>query len=183
MEKLAATGALAGVDRLHALRARQLADGRRARDRPGAAAVAGRHGLPQVVVPGCCDFFNQGARDTVPERFRDRKSYFHNPVATLVRLSEEEGVELGRMIAERLAGRDRARAASSCPTRGFSLADAEGGDLYDPAADRAFIDALRDALRPDFAFEEVDAHVDDPAFADLVADRYLTLVKEPAHAG
>ena len=39
-------------------------------------------------MPGCCDFFNQGARDTVPERFRERKSYFHNPVATLVRLSE-----------------------------------------------------------------------------------------------
>ena len=69
------------------------------------------------------------------------------------------------------------------PTRGFSLVDVEGGDLYDPAADRAFIDALRAALRPDIAFEEVDAHVDDPAFADLVADRYLTLVKEPAHAG
>ena len=69
------------------------------------------------------------------------------------------------------------------PTRGFSLVDAEGGELYDPAADRAFIDALRDALRHDVAFEEVDAHVDDPAFADLVADRYLTLVKEPAHAG
>ena len=69
------------------------------------------------------------------------------------------------------------------PARGFSLVDAEGGASDDPAADRAFIDSLRDALRRDIAFEEVDAHVDDPAFADLVADRYLTLVKEPAHAG
>ena len=69
------------------------------------------------------------------------------------------------------------------PTRGFSLVDAEGGDLYDPAADRAFIDSLHGALRADFAYEEVDAHVDDADFADLVADRYLTLVKEPAHAG
>jgi uncharacterized protein (UPF0261 family) len=135
-----------------------------------------------VIVPGCCDFFNQGARDTVPERFRGRKSYFHNPVATLVRLTPDEGVALGRMVAERLAGAT-GPVSVIVPTRGFSLADAEGGDLYDPAADRAFIDALRDALRPEFAYEEVDAHVDDPAFADLVADRYLTLVKEPAHAG
>jgi uncharacterized protein (UPF0261 family) len=66
------------------------------------------------------------------------------------------------------------------PARGFSLVDAEGGELYDPAADRAFIDALRDALRHDVAFEEVDAHVDDEDFADLVADRYLSLVTEPA---
>ena len=61
------------------------------------------------------------------------------------------------------------------PARGFSLADAEGGDLWDPAADRAFIDSLRDALRDDFAYEEVDAHVDDADFADLVAERYLAL--------
>jgi uncharacterized protein (UPF0261 family) len=182
MEKLAASGALAGVvDYTLSELANSLMDGIHATD-PERLRVAGRRGLPQVVVPGCCDFFNQGARDTVPERYRDRKSYFHNPVATLVRLSAEEGVSLGRMIAERLA--DAVGPVHVVvPTRGFSLADAEGGDLYDPAADRAFIDALRDALRPSFAYEEVDAHVDDPAFADLVADRYLTLVKEPVHAG
>ena len=86
------------------------------------------------------------------------------------------------MIAERLAA-STGPVHVVVPTRGFSLADIAGGDLYDPEADRAFIDALRAALRRDFAYEEVDAHVDDPAFADLVADRYLTLVKEPAHAG
>jgi uncharacterized protein (UPF0261 family) len=67
------------------------------------------------------------------------------------------------------------------PTRGFSLADAEGGDLWDPDADRAFLDSLRDALRPDIPYETVDAHVDDPAFADVVAERYLTMTQEPAN--
>ena len=182
MEKLAATGALAGVvDYTLSELANTLMDGVHATG-PERLRVAGRHGLPQVVVPGCCDFFNQGARDTVPARFRDRKSYFHNPVATLVRISEAEGRELGRLIAERLAG-STGPLHVVVPTRGFSLVDAEGGELYDQAADRAFIDALREALRHDIAFEEVDAHVDDVAFADLVADRYLTIVKEPAHAG
>jgi uncharacterized protein (UPF0261 family) len=182
MEKLAATGALAGVvDYTLSELANSLLDGVHATG-PERLSVAGRHGLAQVVVPGCCDFFNQGARDTIPERFRDRKSYFHNRVATLVRLSESEGAELGRLIAERLAG-STGPLCVIVPARGFSLVDAEGGALYDPAADRAFIDSLRDALRADIAFEEVDGHVDDPAFADLVADRYLTLVKEPANAG
>jgi len=182
MERLVAGGALAGVvDYTLSELANSLMDGVHATG-PERLTVAGRHGLPQVVVPGCCDFFNQGARDTVPERFRDRKSYFHNPVATLVRLSEEEGVQLGRMVAERLAGAT-GPVHVVVPTQGFSLADAAGGDLFDPPADRAFVDALRDALRPDFGYEEVDAHVDDPAFADVVADRYLTLVKEPVHAG
>ena len=69
------------------------------------------------------------------------------------------------------------------PTRGFSLADSEGGDLWDPDADHAFIESLAAALRPDIPFEAVDAHVDDADFADLVANRYLTLLEEPAHAG
>src|SRR3954463_16003475 len=96
-------GALAGViDYTLSELANSLMDGIHATG-PDRLRVAGRHGLPQVVVPGCCDFFNQGAPDTVPERYRGRRSYYHNPVATLVRLSPEEGAELGRMIAERLA--------------------------------------------------------------------------------
>jgi uncharacterized protein (UPF0261 family) len=148
---------------------------------PSRLTVAGARGLPQLVVPGCVDFFNQGALSELPERYRRRKRYFHNPVATLVRLTAEEEAELGRIVAERLAGA-RGPVAVLCPTRGFSLADVEGGDLWDPQADRAFIDALRDALPASIPFEEVDAHVDDPDFADLTVTRYLSLVKEPVDA-
>src|SRR5215207_2744812 len=182
MEKLADAGALAGViDYTLSELANSLMDGVHATG-PDRLRVAGRRGLPQVVVPGCVDFFNQGPRDELPERYRTRKSYFHNPVATLVRLSSDEGAELGRMVAERL-NEATGPIRVVVPARGFSLVDAEGGELWEPAADRAFIDALRAALRPGIPFEEVDAHVDDPGFADLVADRYLTLVKEPVHAG
>ncbi len=143
--------------------------------------VAGRLGLPQVVVPGCVDFFNQGARETVPEHYRDRPSYFHNPVATLVRLTRDEEIELGGIVAERL------NAATGpvhvvAPLRGFSLADSEGGDLWDPVADGAFLDSLSGALRADIAFEAIDAHIDDHEFADIVAARYLSLVPETVDA-
>src|SRR5829696_39645 len=178
MEKLAQAGALAGiVDYTLSELANSLMDGVHTTG-PERGRVAGRRGLPQVIVPGCCDFFNQGAPKTVPERFRGRKSYYHNPVATLVRLSAEEGVELGRLVADRLS-EATGPVRVVVPTRGFSLADAEGGELWDPEADRAFIDALRDGLRPGAAYEEVDAHVDDPKFAGLVADRYLSMVREP----
>ncbi len=182
MEHLVEAGALGGViDYTLSELANSLLDGIHATG-PERLRVAGRHGIPQVVVPGCVDFFNEGPLEALPARYRDRKTYFHNPVATLVRLSREEETALGAMVAERLneaVGPVRVVA----PTRGVSLADAEGGDLWDPEADRAFVDALRDALRPDIPFEAVDAHVDDPAFADLVADRYLSLHEEPAHAG
>ncbi|WP_028067983.1 Tm-1-like ATP-binding domain-containing protein [Solirubrobacter soli] len=146
---------------------------------PDRLRVAGRLGLPQVVVPGCVDFFNQGPRDTVPERYRDRKSYFHNPVATLVRLTRDEEAELGALVAERL-NESTGPVRVVAPTRGFSLADAEGGDLWDPVADGAFLDALAGGLRPGIPFEALDAHVDDDAFADVVAERYLSLVSETA---
>jgi uncharacterized protein (UPF0261 family) len=182
MEHLIEAGALGGViDYTLSELANSLLDGIHATG-PERLRVAGRHGLPQVVVPGCVDFFNQGAPELLPERYRDRKTYFHNPVATLVRLSPDEEAELGAMVAERL-NEAVGPVHVIAPTRGFSLADAEGGDLWDPVADHAFLDALRTSLRADIPFEQVDAHVDDAAFADLVAERYLSLLQEPAHAG
>jgi uncharacterized protein (UPF0261 family) len=182
METLVEAGALGGViDYTLSELANSLMDGIHTTG-PDRLRVAGRHGLPQVVVPGCVDFFNQGARDTLPEEYRARKSYFHNAVATLVRLTAEEETALGRMVAERL-NEARGPVRVVAPTRGFSLADAEGGDLWDPEADRAFLDSLRAALRSDIPYESVDAHVDDDAFADVVAERYLTMTQEPAHAG
>jgi uncharacterized protein (UPF0261 family) len=182
MEQLVEAGALGGViDYTLSELANSLLDGIHATG-PDRLRVAGRHGLPQVVVPGCVDFFNQGPREELPERYRERKTYFHNPVATLVRLSEDEGAALGRMVAERLS-EARGPVRVVVPIRGFSLADAEGGDLWDPEADAALVAALRDALRPDIPLEEVDAHVDDADFAELVANRYLSLLEEPAHAG
>jgi uncharacterized protein (UPF0261 family) len=182
MEHLIEAGALGGVvDYTLSELANSLLDGIHATG-PDRLRVAGRKGIPQVVVPGCVDFFNQGPRDELPERYRGRKTYFHNPVATLVRLTSDEGAELGRTVAERL-NEARGPVRVVVPTAGFSLADAEGGDLWDPEADAAFVDSLGDALRPDIPFERVDAHVDDADFAELVANRYLTLAEEPAHAG
>ena len=182
MESLIEAGALGGVvDYTLSELANSLLDGIHATG-PDRLRVAGRHGIPQVVVPGCVDFFNQGPRDTVPERYRSRKSYFHNPVATLVRLDAAEEAALGRDVAERL-NEATGPVHVVAPTRGFSLADAEGGDLWDPEADRAFLDALGESLRPDIPYETVDAHVDDVEFADVVAARYLTLTQEAAHAG
>jgi uncharacterized protein (UPF0261 family) len=181
MEGLVAAGALAGViDYTLSELANSLMDGLHATG-PERLRVAGEKGLPQVVVPGCVDFFNQGAPATVPERYRERKRYYHNPVATLIRLEAGEMAELGGIVAERLnAARGPVRVVA--PTRGFSLADVEGGDLWDPDADAAFLEALASALRPDIPFEPVETHINDPALADLVAERYLSLMEESAHA-
>jgi uncharacterized protein (UPF0261 family) len=180
MEALARQGALAGVvDYTLSELANSLMDGIHATG-PERLTVVGEQGLPQVVVPGCVDFFNQGAPDTLPERYRARRSYYHNPVATLVRLEPDEMAELGRIIAKRLNGA-RGPVRVVAPTRGFSLSDTEGNALWYPEADAAFLGSLEASLRSDIPFERVDATANDPAFADLVAERYLSITKEHAH--
>src|SRR5260370_24109422 len=104
MGALARQGAIAGVvDYTLSELANSLMDGIHATG-PDRLTVVGEMGLPQVVVPGCVAFFNQGAPDTLPETYRRRRSYYHNPVATLVRLEPDEMAELGRIVAKRLPG-------------------------------------------------------------------------------
>ena len=125
MEQLVETGALAGVvDYTLSELANSLMDGIHATG-PERLRVAGRHGLPQVIVPGCCDFFNQGRATRCPSASATARA----TSTTLSRRScgspSEEGVRSGKMVAERLAGAT-GPVRVVVPTRGFSLADARG---------------------------------------------------------
>lgn len=141
--------------------------------------VAAKHGLPQVITLGCADFFNQGPLDTLPERWRQRQHYKHNPVATLVRLSRDEMVELGRMIAGRLAGA-KGPTVVVAPTGGYSLIDVEGGPLWDHEADMALIETLEAELPSTIPVERVDLPVNDPEFGRYVARRFIELAGDAA---
>ena len=66
---------------------------------PERLEAAGAAGLPQVVSLGALDMVNFGPIETVPERFRSRRLYVHNPTVTLMRTTPEECAELGRALA------------------------------------------------------------------------------------
>jgi uncharacterized protein (UPF0261 family) len=143
---------------------------------PDRLEAVGRAGIPQVVSLGALDMVNFGPRDSVPERFEGRNLYVHNPTVTLMRTTVEEMAELGRRIARKLNG-----AASPTvlymPLRGVSAIDVDGGPFRDAAADDALFDALRegvDAAKVELV--EVDADVNDPAFATAMADRLHELI-------
>src|SRR6266487_3023064 len=53
-------------------------------------------------IAGALDMVNFGPMDTVPEKFRNRRLYRHNPTVTLMRTTPEECAELGRIIARKL---------------------------------------------------------------------------------
>jgi uncharacterized protein (UPF0261 family) len=137
----------------------------------------GACGLPQVVVPGCIDFTVNGRRDEIPDKLKGRPAYYHNPEFTLVRLTREEEAEIGRIMAGKLNGA-RGRVVVVVPLSGLSIPNVPGGVFWDPEADAAFLDALRDNLREEIPLITVDAHINDPAFSERVAKEFLKLVGE-----
>jgi uncharacterized protein (UPF0261 family) len=138
-------------------------------DRLGAIA---RRRVPWVGSVGALDMVNFGAPDTVPERYRDRLFYEHNPQVTLMRTTPDEC----RAAAEFLA-----RGLNACegpvrlvlPLRGVSALDDSGGPFADPAATEALVETLRAELHQSDRRRliETDLHVNDPEFAArLVAE-------------
>ncbi|HEX6926774.1 MAG TPA: Tm-1-like ATP-binding domain-containing protein [Longimicrobiaceae bacterium] len=142
---------------------------------PDRLSAAGRAGIPQVVSCGALDMVNFGAADTVPEQFRDRNLYRHNPMVTLMRTTPAECAEIARRIAEKLNAA-RGPTVLMLPLRGVSALDKEGGAFHDPEANAALFAALREHVRPPVEIVEVDAHINDPQFADAAVDRLLELL-------
>jgi uncharacterized protein (UPF0261 family) len=136
---------------------------------PDRLEAAGELGIPQVVSVGALDMVNFGPIDTVPAEFRGRNLYKHNPTVTLMRTTAAECAELGRRIARKLNAA-RGPVTLFLPLRGVSLIDTEGQVFWDPEADRALFDALRETLDPDVDVRELDTDVNDPAFARAMAD-------------
>jgi uncharacterized protein (UPF0261 family) len=137
---------------------------------PDRLEAAGELGLPQVVSLGALDMVNFGPLESVPAQFRDRLLYKHNPTVTLMRTTPEECAELGRRIAAKLNAA-RGQVTLFVPLRGVSLIDTEGQVFWDPVADRALFDALRENLDSAVDVREVDAEVNDPELARAMADR------------
>ena len=51
------------------------------------------------------------------------------------------------------------------------MIDAEGQPFHDPEADAALFEALRDGLGDNVELIEMDCNINDPAFAEAMADK------------
>lgn len=144
---------------------------------PGRLGAAGRQGIPQVVSVGALDMVNFGRLETVPVALRTRKLHRHTPHVTLLRTTPAECSEIGRRIAEKL-NRARGPTVLVLPLKGVSQIDAEGQPFHDPEADRALFDALREHVAAPVTIVEVDAHINDAAFADAIVASFLAITNE-----
>ena len=143
---------------------------------PDRLESAGRLGIPQVVSLGALDMVNFGPMDTVPERYRERNLYVHNPTITLMRTTPDEC----RQIAELIAGKLNAAQGPTVlfvPLRGVSAIAVEGQVFHDPEADEALLTTLRELIDASkVEVHEVDTDINDPEFALAMADRLHELI-------
>jgi uncharacterized protein (UPF0261 family) len=143
---------------------------------PTRCLAASQAGIPAVIVPGCVDMANFWGIDTVPEKYKGRNLYEWNPNVTLLRTNVTENVKMGEMIAA-AANAATAPVAIVLPLKGVSMLDSEGGNFWDPEADRACFDAIKQNLKPGIPVIEVDHNINDPEFSGKVAETLLDMLK------
>jgi uncharacterized protein (UPF0261 family) len=134
--------------------------------------AAAQRGVPAIIAPGCLDMVNFHAPESVPEKFKGRNFYLHNPQVTLMRTTPEECAQLGRIIAGKVNA-STGPVTVLIPRRAISVISAAGQKFHDPVADQALFDALKSNLRPEIEVIEMDCAINDAPFADACARALL----------
>jgi uncharacterized protein (UPF0261 family) len=138
--------------------------------------AAGEKGIPQVVAPGSINYVVLGPLNSLTPEWRSRKLIVHNPNLTLVRLSPDELRGVGKLVAEKL-NRAKGPVHVFIPLKGFSYPDRENLPHWEPDGNQAFIDSLKDHLKPSIPLTELNAHINDPEFIDPVVETFLLMMK------
>jgi uncharacterized protein (UPF0261 family) len=149
---------------------------------PTRLEAAAKAGVPAIVTPGCLDMVNFWAPSTVPEKFKGRKYYPHNPNVTLMRTTPEDCVRLGEIIAGKLNA-SKGPVTVLIPLKGISVIAAPGGPFHWPEADAALFGSLKQHLRKDIPVIEMDCNINDSAFATRCAETLLASMQRTAGAG
>ena len=183
MEKLAASGLLSGVIDVSTTEvADEIAGGVHSAG-PSRMDVFARMALPYVGSCGALDMVNFGAWDSVPERYKSRKLYRHNPAVTLMRTTPDECRAIGEFIAAKLNAM-QGPVRFLIPEGGVSAIDRPGQPFHDPEADRVLFATIEQLFRPgaDRKLQRLPLHINDDAFADALVAAWHEVSRASASA-
>jgi uncharacterized protein (UPF0261 family)/ABC-type branched-subunit amino acid transport system ATPase component len=169
MEKLADSGLLDGVIDVSTTEVADEIGGGVLSAGPHRLDVFARQALPYVGSCGALDMINFGTWESVPERFKTRKLYRHNPTVTLMRTTADECRAIGEFIAKKLNAM-RGPVRFLIPEGGVSAIDKPGAAFHDPDADRILFDTISSQFRAgtDRKLIRLPLHINDEAFADAL---------------
>ncbi len=139
-------------------------------DRFGASI---RAGLPYIGSCGALDMVNFNAPETVPEKFRGRNLYEHNPQITLMRTTLDENTQMGQWIGNKL-NEMTGPVRFFLPEGGVSMLDAPGMAFHDPVSDAALFDALENTVQQtaNRQLVRVPHNINDPEFSNLIVQAF-----------
>ena len=169
MEKLAGSGLLVGAIDVSTTEVADEICGGTLSAGPTRMDVFAHHALPYVGSCGGLDMVNFGVWETVPERYKGRKLYRHNPTVTLMRTTVDENRLIGEFIAAKLNAM-KGPVRFLIPEGGVSAIDRPGQPFHDPEADRVLFSTIEQLFRPgtERKLQRLPLHINDDAFADAL---------------
>ncbi|KAJ9648650.1 hypothetical protein H2198_010985 [Neophaeococcomyces mojaviensis] len=146
---------------------------------PDRLEVAAKKGIPMIVSVGACDMVNFGPKDSVPEKYKDRNLFVHNPTVTLMRTTKEENQQIGNFIVKKLSthSTDHSKIRVLLPKGGVSMIDKPEQPFHDAEADEELFKTIGDGLKPTkievFQYPE---NINDEVFAIQVCEHLLEVM-------
>lgn len=136
-------------------------------------------GIPQVVVPGCIDFFygTPGMPHMLASRYHDRQTYMINSEVILVKLSPEEALRVADVLAQKI-NQSTGSVALVIPLKGISRYDRPEYTFYNPDLDAVLFKQLKKSLSSRVPVIELNAHISDPELGETCASILLDMLKE-----
>ncbi|MBP1890765.1 uncharacterized protein (UPF0261 family) [Clostridium moniliforme] len=145
---------------------------------PHRLEAAGKNNIPQVVSVGALDMCNFGPYDTVPNQFKNRNLYKHNPTVTLMRTTIEENELIGKKLVEKL-NMAKEKTALFLPLKGISSIDLEGEVFHGVKEDKMLFDTLRNGVNKNIVeIVEMDCAINDVEFAEAAAQKLIDLMNK-----
>jgi len=141
--------------------------------------MAGKRGLPLVVTPcgfemlSCGPIQRKDSGDPlwISKNIANRSYYVQDAYRVQARTNTEELRSLARVVSDKL-NEAKGPVKFLIPSKGWSSLSVQGQVLYDPDADRAFVEELKKTLRPEIEVRELELPLNSPEFAVAVVEAF-----------
>lgn len=150
---------------------------------PYRLTAAGKAGIPQVICPGGVEVFALWIKEgeALPDQYKGRTEIRHSSLITTLRFNKKELINTAREVVERLKY-TKDEAVFMIPTGAYSIYSKKGTPFYDPDADKAFADYIKENLPRNFKIIEIDADLTDEVFVAAAVKQMIELINKKKKA-
>lgn len=137
---------------------------------------AGKKGIPLLLAPGNIDHIMYSSLESIPERFKHQYVHVHGPGINVLRTKKNEMIEVAKFMADKL-NNATGKVAVIFPRKGLSVLDKVDKEFDDIEANYAWLDTMKQCLKPGIEVREVDAHAIDISFGDVGAEMLYKMME------